>query len=211
MSATARWRIVATISVVAACSNDPPSSAKHADAGPHSGGSAATSPDADGATGPAIVHTYAPNYIALWNEILHPTCGTLFCHGGTGLFLDLHTKEVGYASLVGAPATGPECAPLGLERVNPGHPDRSLLYRKVTDAPCGKKMPLLYNYSGQLPAPELEQIKRWIEIGAPYDAPPDASMDAQGDGAGGARDAASDAARGAHSSSRDGSLDAKGD
>jgi hypothetical protein len=130
---------------------------------------------------PSIAHTYAPTYTAIWEEILSPTCGTEFCHGGAALYLDLESKALGYSTLVNFPAEGPECKATGLLHVKPGDPGHSLLYLKVTAPPCGKAMPILYTTSGTLDPRELEQIRRWIELGAPLGEGGDASADAPSD------------------------------
>jgi hypothetical protein len=102
----------------------------------------------------------------VYGEILSPNCALPFCHGGAGDYLQLATADMGYASLVGAHAQGPDCAPTGLERVNPGHPDQSLLFLKITNPPCGSRMPLLYGYSGMLTDRQIDQIGQWIACGA---------------------------------------------
>ena len=114
---------------------------------------------------PATEPTYAPTFTAIDREILAPSCALVFCHNG-GLLVEFQSRETGYASLVGVPAEGQPCAPTGLLRVDPGNPERSLLYLKVTEPPCGDRMPLLYGTSGQLDALQIEQIRLWIERGA---------------------------------------------
>jgi len=54
-----------------------------------------------------------------------------------------------------------------LKRVDPGNPDASLLYLKITNPPCGSKMPLSYGTSGSLDPLQIAQIGAWIEAGAP--------------------------------------------
>jgi hypothetical protein len=126
---------------------------------------------------PPVMHTYAPTYDAIWREILLPNCAGEFCHGGSGLFLDLESKADGYKTLVGFPAAGAECKESGLLHVRPGQPEKSLFYLKVTDPPCGQRMPLLYGTTtGRLDAREVEQIRIWIERGAPDDGVADAAV-----------------------------------
>jgi hypothetical protein len=115
---------------------------------------------------PDVVHTYAPTYSAVYGEILQPSCAWVFCHGAAGTFLDLSSKEVGYASLVNVPASGRACRDSGLQRVEPGHPEASLLYLKVTTPPCGDKMPL-NGAAATLDSSEIAQIVAWVEAGAP--------------------------------------------
>jgi hypothetical protein len=116
----------------------------------------------DGAT------TYAPTFTAIYDEILGPFCANM-CHMSSEQFyLIIVSKEGAFDALVNAPAAGPNCAPTGLKRVEPGHPETSLLYLKVTSPPCGSKMPLLYgDASGSLDPQQIEQIRQWIEAGAP--------------------------------------------
>ena len=62
---------------------------------------------------------------------------------------------------------GPECGTSGLELVNPGDAGASLLYLKVTEPPCGNKMPA--EYEPYLDMRQTDQIREWIAIGAPND------------------------------------------
>lgn len=138
--------------------------------------SGASAPDdagaGDGGGDDATVADGSPTYQAVYDQILAPNCALPFCHGGAGDYLQLATADVGYTSLVGAPAQGPLCAPTNLERVDPGHPEDSLLFLKITNPPCGVRMPLLYTYSGMLSDPQINQIGQWIACGAlPGDTP----------------------------------------
>lgn len=125
---------------------------------------------------PPVTHTYAPTYEAVWREILLPSCAWEFCHGGSGLSLDLESKALGYETMVNFPAGGADCKDTGLVHVLPGQPEKSLLYLKITNPPCGKRMPLLYGTTGQLDPREVEQIRSWIERGAPDDSVADAAI-----------------------------------
>jgi hypothetical protein len=140
-------------------------------------------PYADSASGDDVVHTYAPTYNAVWNEILLHTCATEFCHAGSADYLHLYSEAIGYQSLVDAAAQGPQCSKTGLLRVNPYHPETSLLYLKVTNPPCGSRMPLSYGNGVPLDAREIEQIGAWISCGAldgDAGCPVEAGADAQG-------------------------------
>jgi hypothetical protein len=112
--------------------------------------------------------TYAPTYTAIWDEILSRSCALVFCHAADGDYLQLMNKSVGYMSLVGTPASGPMCAPTGLKRVDPGHPETSLLYLKVTNPPCGSMMPAM-GAGVPLNDKQLTQIRAWILAGAQDD------------------------------------------
>jgi hypothetical protein len=122
----------------------------------------------------ATVRSYAPTYDAIWNEILLNNC--LLCHASSADYLVLPSEVAGYRSLVGAQAQGPDCAKTGLLRVEPHHPERSLLYLKVTSPPCGDKMPPLPG-NPWLGVRDVAQIRLWIECGAPDG---DAGCDAEG-------------------------------
>jgi hypothetical protein len=117
------------------------------------------------------VATYAPTYHAVWTEVLAPTCAVEFCHAGMGDYMVLTDETEGYAALVNAPAQGPGCT--GYERVVPYVPDASLVYLKVTDPPCGHKMPYLPDL-GSLDDRAIAQLQQWIACGAP---PGDAGCD----------------------------------
>jgi hypothetical protein len=149
----------------------------------------------------SVVYTYAPTYDAVWGEILVSDCALEFCHGGSADFLQLASKAIGYRSLVGAPAQGPNCVDSGLERVAPFDPDASLLYRKITTPSCGSKMPLMYGPPVILDPRAIEQVRTWIGCGAldgdagcPGEAGPDAGeLDAaDGGSTDGATDVSSD-------------------
>jgi hypothetical protein len=114
------------------------------------------------------VPTYAPTYTAVYEEILTVSCALAFCHAGASDYLVITSKDEAYPALVDAVASGAECAPTGLRRVEPKHPETSLLYLKVTDPPCGSKMPILYTgVIGSLDPRQIDQIKQWINSGAP--------------------------------------------
>ena len=132
---------------------------------PDPGDAAEPPADAEGADGGAAPATYS----AVWDEILNPTCALPFCHAGSGDYLQLSSKAVGYASLVNAPAAGPDCGSTGLLRVDPGHPETSLLYLKITSPPCGSKMPIQYGPPMSLSARQVAQIHDWIAAGAAND------------------------------------------
>ncbi len=97
---------------------------------------------------------------------MNPTCALPFCHAGAGDYLQLANKAIGYSSLVGAAAAGPDCGATGLLRVDPGHPETSLLYLKVTSPPCGSKMPIQYGPPSSLDPDQIRQIHDWIAGGA---------------------------------------------
>lgn len=102
--------------------------------------------------------TFGPVY-----EVLRARCAG--CHGASGN-LDLSSVRVAFAQLIHAPAAGEACGGRG-ERVVPGHPESSLLYRKLTDdGVCGARMPL---NAPRVPDEERELIRRWIAGGANHE------------------------------------------
>jgi hypothetical protein len=77
--------------------------------------------------------------------------------------LDMSAQDKAYTNLVNVPGAGTQCNGKGT-RVVAGKPDQSLLYLKVTNPPCGDKMPQ------GLPALSKDQtdlISAWITAGAP--------------------------------------------
>lgn len=157
MRAARRWAIAAGAALGtlgSACSSAPPAA-----------GADASDDGAD--AGPVL--TYQPTYTAVWTEVLQPTCALVFCHGGSSDYLEMTGKDEAYGALVNARAAGPSCAPTGLDRVAPGHPEASLLYLKITSPPCGDMMPLQYGMRVVLDPRQLAQIHDWIEAGAPND------------------------------------------
>jgi hypothetical protein len=89
--------------------------------------------------------------------------------------LDMSTRLLAYANLVGVTAAGPACGASGLKRVNPGDVAASLLYNKVASkAPngpavlCGSPMPHAPNTYILTPV-QLDMIASWINAGAVND------------------------------------------
>jgi hypothetical protein len=134
-------------------SNASPGDSAHEDAGTAESGGAGGS---DAATFTSLYQT------AFW------TCKSEVCHGIGLAGLDMSSQDAAHASLVRVPAAdaGGMCGEMNRVRVVPGEPDESLLYLKLSsDAPCGQQMPP----GGQLSADVREQVRRWIELGAPND------------------------------------------
>jgi outer membrane protein assembly factor BamB len=101
-----------------------------------------------------------PTYNQDVKPILDGKC--IGCHkqGGTAGFSPLTS----YDEVVNGTARGSSCQ--GTQNSNyvvPGNPDSSLLYLKITNPPCGGKMPL----GGSLSQSEIDTIKNWISAGAP--------------------------------------------
>jgi hypothetical protein len=147
------------LALAAACSSS---------AQPTKGGDAPVDDAAASGSSEGPPPTHDPTYTAIWNEILSPSCAVVFCHGASGDYLQLADKPTGYASLVNAPASGPLCAPTGLLRVDPMHPESSLMYLKVTTPPCGMHMPA-EGAGPPLDNLQTQQIHDWIANGAADD------------------------------------------
>jgi len=116
--------------------------------------------------------SYAPTMTAIYDEVLSLHCAVRFCHlGGTGTTPIMSSKDHTYEQLISVPASGAKCGDAGLAgllRVEPGHPETSLLYLKVENPPpaglCGDPMPS--GNSLPLEALDIEQIRQWIVLGA---------------------------------------------
>jgi polyvinyl alcohol dehydrogenase (cytochrome) len=93
-------------------------------------------------------------------------CATIFCHGGAAGSLLMSNPSLAYTNMVGVVATGPACAASGMKRVDPGHPESSLLLDKIANVPpaCGAEMP---PDSNTMEAALIEEVRAWILAGAP--------------------------------------------
>lgn len=115
-----------------------------------------------------------PTFDAIWSLVLEPRCATP-CHNpavGSGM-LDMTTKELAFANLVGTTAMGPECGGTGSTRVVAGDPEASLIIAKLEGRPvagasalCGERMP----FGGTPLSPEtIGSLREWIRLGARND------------------------------------------
>jgi hypothetical protein len=98
------------------------------------------------------------------NEVFTPTCALAGCHDPVGQQEGLVlTSGRAYAATVNVPSRQNS----GLSRVQPGDPENSYLYRKITGANItGARMP-----QGLPPLDEarLRLVRDWIRRGAPND------------------------------------------
>lgn len=97
-------------------------------------------------------------------EIFTPTCAVLGCHDAFGNQAQLNlTRASAHSQLVGRPSVQVP----NLNRVQPGQPDLSYLYRKILGAGItGDRMP----QAGQpLSDAQKNLIRDWIRRGAPND------------------------------------------
>jgi polyvinyl alcohol dehydrogenase (cytochrome) len=116
--------------------------------------------------GMSLPPSYEPTFPAIYTEIFQTKgCTEKFCHGKEGM-LSMNSAGEAYEQLVEIDATGDLCASTKLQRVKPGAPDDSLLFKKLKqDPPCGARMPV----GGMLDDKQMDQIKVWIEAGAKPD------------------------------------------
>lgn len=116
--------------------------------------------------------TISPTFADVSTQMFEVTCGgPINCHGSSGIHggsLALQSPST-YASLVGVESS----ADPAILRVDPGHPETSLLYRKLindlpTDASLGGPMPAGEGIQWhELPADQIELVRCWIANGAP--------------------------------------------
>jgi hypothetical protein len=123
----------------------------------------------------------APTYSAVFREVFCAAgCANIYCHGSRGASggLSFETMDLAYERLVGAGAGripssdgSPTCSMTPLLRVEPGHPERSLLYLKIAEstAPCGLPMPPPNQGFTSLTVAQQEQLRAWIAMGASDD------------------------------------------
>jgi hypothetical protein len=116
--------------------------------------------------------TFAPTFYAVYWEVLQPTCGTVFCHA-TDAYFELYSPARAYETLVGVASSSASCESAALERVKPGRPEESLLFLKITNPPCGTRMPPPFGGAPVVAPRQIDQIRRWILRGAPRDGGPD--------------------------------------
>jgi hypothetical protein len=124
----------------------------------------------------AVAGSGAPSSVAMlsfaadvYEGVLRRRCAA--CHtdapsfGGLAFFPG--GAAAAYANLVGVPAgaaAGNLCRDSGLLRVQPGDPDASLIYLKLTNPPCGSQMPPAAFV--QATPEQVEVVRQWIADGA---------------------------------------------
>jgi outer membrane protein assembly factor BamB len=124
-----------------------------------------------GAGGSAAPGTNTASFSGIYKDLLAVRCAGPVCHSSnmTGGSLNVTAGATASAvrtTLISRPASGSECASSGLSLVEPGQPDKSLLYLKLTATPpCGSRMPP----TGPLTAAEIDRVRTWIANGAADD------------------------------------------
>lgn len=159
-------QLLAALALLGACASQP---ALGAGQSTSAAGASGSQPSAAGASGSSTGTGKLSFANDVYQKVIVNKCGA--CHNDApsfgGLAFFPGGPEVAYMNLVNAPAgTEPtfKCKDSGLTRVVPGDPEHSLLYLKLTNPPCGSKMP-----SGIIPkaTPEqLELVRQWIADGA---------------------------------------------
>jgi hypothetical protein len=108
-----------------------------------------------------------PTLSDIQTSIFSPRCALPTCHDAASASGSLVlTSGVSHGELVGVPPDVAAAADAGLLRVAAGDPDLSFLYHKLVGPrpEWGSRMPLNLPC---LPPEQIDQIRRWIENGAP--------------------------------------------
>jgi hypothetical protein len=107
-----------------------------------------------------------PTWSGIYNHTFY-SCKNAVCHGKGVAGVDMTSQQSAYDSLVGQTSDPTrDCAMLNLKRVEPGEPERSLLYLKLDiAAPCGQQMPP----GGTVPQKVRDRVRDWIMLGAKND------------------------------------------
>jgi len=117
----------------------------------------------------------APGYLQLHDAVFAPSCASASCHGGPIAMVDLSfdDPQVAYAHLLDDAPTSAAAREAGLSLVAPGDLSKSLLYRKLAEAPetlasegLGEVMPLA---QPPISGDAVAAVAAWIEAGAPYE------------------------------------------
>jgi hypothetical protein len=136
------------------------------------GASGAAGAGTGGSAGGAAARTYAPTFSAIYSEIFENSnynCNLGACHLGSSMMVAGDAATT-YKNIIDVVASGadqpmlPGCGSSGLKLIVPNKPNESLLLLKVKEAPpCGSRMRLNGPF---LEARDIEQITKWIEMGA---------------------------------------------
>jgi hypothetical protein len=111
----------------------------------------------------AGVAAQAISWAEVYDRVILPN-GCVKCHGKAAE-LDL-SLDNGRAELLTVAAKGMKCAPTGMLRVDPSHPETSLLLDKLMDVPlCGMRMPM-GQQAVAVSTEQLELVRAWIAQGA---------------------------------------------
>lgn len=122
-----------------------------------------TEPNGEGPPDPPV--DPSATFTRVQAEVFSTSCAFSGCHGASGTQAGLNlTAGLAYANLVNVASTEiPQ-----IDRIEPGDPDASYLFLKVTGAPgiVGSRMPL---EQPELTPAQKDLIRNWILRGAPND------------------------------------------
>jgi hypothetical protein len=107
-----------------------------------------------------------PNTEAVFQIFDQAGCRSSFCHGTASGGLYFATAGELHDATVAVPAQGDACRNVGISRVEPGDPERSLLWLKLRPGPpCGSVMSPTRSLSDQ----EIDAVANWVSgcSGAP--------------------------------------------
>lgn len=118
------------------------------------GGAAGHSAGAGGSVAAAV------SFSDIYTGIIATGCS---CHSGGAGGLDLATRNIAYANLVGVPSTS--C--LGEQRVVPGIAEASVLFHALSHSALGLcDVPTMPRNGAQLSAAQITRVQDWIAAGA---------------------------------------------
>jgi hypothetical protein len=119
------------------------------------------------ATSPSV--PVEPTYTSIRNRIFTKSCSTPSCHSTEG-FRGAMVLEAdkAYENLVSVPADNDGARARHLLRVNPGQPDSSFLYIKLTH-PAADEGALMPDSGTPLDSQSISAIRTWIANGAKRD------------------------------------------
>jgi hypothetical protein len=135
--------------------------------GDHTAGAGGAAGQAGGSTGQAGgggaaggSTAAAVSFSDIYTGILATGCS---CHNGGAGGLDLATRNIAYANLVGVPSSS--C--LGEQRVVPGDAEASVLFHALAHTALGLcDVPTMPRSGAQLSAAQIDQLQAWITAGA---------------------------------------------
>jgi hypothetical protein len=124
---------------------------------------------------PIEVAPLEPSWSSIYDRLISRRCASVPCHGtAVAGDLDLRGARAAYDAMVGVDSAADECIAAGVQLVQPGAADASLLVWKLIGrdpdgAPvCGDLMPV---GASRVSEASVDAVRAWIDAGAVYDAP----------------------------------------
>ena len=107
-----------------------------------------------------VIGEIEPTFSDIYTKVISVKCATSGCHVSTHPNLDMSTKMLAYTNLFNKPSSQ------SLDYIEPGEPDNSYLYIKITDdsPPAGLRMPR--TGPPYLSDEVISTIREWIVAGA---------------------------------------------